>query len=136
MSIPLFVFGTLRRGKCNHHYLDGFYDRRLPAVLPGYTRVAPLMIDRRDGAEVDGELYFLTEVRYEKTLAGCDELEELPPGSLIGHEYERRLVRVMADGKAFDAWAYVQSSQSSPLSSSNHRRNEGCQPRCGIQRRY
>lgn len=113
MSTPLFVFGTLRRGHVNHHYLDGFYDRMIPAVLPGYARVAPLMIDRRDGVEVAGELYFLTESRYEKTLAGCDELEEIPPGTLIGHEYERRLVRVIAEGIMIDAWAYVQSS--SPL---------------------
>lgn len=116
MSIPLFVFGTLRRGHENHHYLDGFYDRMLSAVLPGYARVAPLMIDRCDGAEVVGELYFLTESRYEQTLAGCDALEEIPPGTLIGHEYERRRVRVMADETAIDAWAYVRSSSSSSSS--------------------
>lgn len=113
-SLPLFVFGTLRRGHENHHYLDGFYDRMIPAVLPGYVRVASLMIDRRNGAEVTGELYFLTASRYEKTLAGCDELEEIPPGTLIGHEYERRLVRVFAGDTAYDAWAYVRPSSSSP----------------------
>lgn len=107
MSIPLFVFGTLRRGEPNHHYLDGFYDRMLPAVLPGYVRVAPLMIAERDGAEVIGEVYFLTESRYDRTLAGCDELEEIPPGMLIGHEYERRLVRITTAEGSMDAWAYV-----------------------------
>lgn len=108
MSLPLFVFGTLRRGEPNHHYLDGFYDRMLPAVLDGYARVAPLMIARREGMEVIGEVYFLTEARYEKTLAGCDELEEIPPGKLVGHEYERRLVRIATAEGPLDAWAYVQ----------------------------
>lgn len=111
MSIPLFVFGTLRRGEPNHHYLDGFYDRVLPAVLSGYARIAPLMIAERDGAEVIGEVYFLTESRYDKTLAGCDELEEIPPGTLVGHEYERRLVRVTTDEGPLEAWAYVQPAR-------------------------
>lgn len=108
MSIPLFVFGTLRRGECNHHYLDGFYDRVLPGVLPEYGRVAPLMIARRAGAEVLGEVFFLTESRYEQTLAGCDTLEEIPPGALIGREYERRLVCITTSDGPLDAWAYVQ----------------------------
>ncbi len=111
MSIPLFVFGTLRRGEPNHHYLDGFYDRMLPATLKGYARIAPLMIALRGDGLVNGELYFLTETRYEKTLAGCDVLEEIPPGTLIGHEYERRLVIVQTTEGDFQAWAYVQPSQ-------------------------
>lgn len=108
MSIPLFVFGTLRRGEPNHHYLDGFYDRVLPATLPGYGRVAPLMIARQDGAKVDGEVFFLTPSRYSQTLSGCDELEEIPLGTLVGHEYERRLVRIHTSEGVLEAWAYVQ----------------------------
>ncbi len=107
MSLPLFVFGTLRRGEPNHHYLHGFYDRMQPAVLPGYARVAPLMIAPRADAEVIGEVYFLTEARYDKTLAGCDELEEIPPGTLIGHEYERRQVQIVTPDGPLEAWAYV-----------------------------
>lgn len=111
MSIPLFVFGTLRHGERNHHYLEGFYDRMLPAVLPGYERVAALMIAPCNAGHVDGELYFLTESRYDRTLAGCDELEEIPPGRLIGHEYERQLVQVTTSEGIFTAWAYVQPSR-------------------------
>lgn len=109
MSLTLFVFGTLRRGERNHHYLHGFYDRVLPAVLTGYARVAPLMIAPCPGGEVIGELYFLTESRAARTLAECDELEELVPGTLVGKEYERRCVCVVADGVTVEAWAYVQS---------------------------
>lgn len=108
MSTPLFVFGTLRRGEPNHHYLNGFYDRVLPAVLPGYERVAPLMIAPHEGSQVIGEVFFLTEDGYEQTLAGCDALEEIPPGQLIGHEYERRLVHITTAEGPREAWAYVQ----------------------------
>jgi gamma-glutamylcyclotransferase (GGCT)/AIG2-like uncharacterized protein YtfP len=105
--LPLFVFGTLRHDQGNHHYLHQHYDRWIPATLTGYTRVAELMIDRSPAGEVRGELYFLIRDQYDQTLAGCDELEELPPGQLIGHEYERRAVIVQTDEGTYTAWAYV-----------------------------
>jgi len=106
--LPLFVFGTLRRGQRNHHYLAGRYASVAPAVLPGYQRLHELMIARASGGVVDGELFELTPEIYDTTLAGCDELEEIPPGQLIGHEYERRLVTVETDQGTVQAWAYVQ----------------------------
>lgn len=109
MRWPLFVFGTLRRGELNHHYLDGRYAAMTPAVLHGYARVQPLMIAPTVGASVDGELYTLEPTGYDATLAGCDELEELVPGTLIGPEYERRQVEVITASGPVTAWAYVQS---------------------------
>jgi gamma-glutamylcyclotransferase (GGCT)/AIG2-like uncharacterized protein YtfP len=106
--LPLFVFGTLRRGKENHHFLDGHYERMISANLHGYGRIHPLMIDRKPDGIVDGELYFLKLDRYDETLAGCDELEEIPPGTLVGHEYERRRVTVESGDGTITAWAYVQ----------------------------
>jgi gamma-glutamylcyclotransferase (GGCT)/AIG2-like uncharacterized protein YtfP len=41
-------------------------------------------------------------------MAGCDELEEIPPGKLIGHEYQRKQVSVETAEGSFEAWAYVQ----------------------------
>jgi len=105
---PLFVFGTLRCGAENHHYLAGHFDRMLPVTLAGYQRIAPLMIAVRPNAEVLGELYFLKPDEYAATLAGCDELEELHPGQLVGHEYERKLVTVTTSEGPHAAWAYVQ----------------------------
>lgn len=105
-SLPLFAFGTLRRGETNHHYLAGAYDRVLAARVAGFARVEPLMIARQAGAAVDGELFFLTSATYAETLCGCDNLEELAPGSLIGHEYRRIAVRVQTDVGEFLAWAY------------------------------
>ncbi len=106
--LPLFVFGTLRYGHCNHHYLAGSYDRRLPATLRDYARVAELMIDRQPGAAVSGELFELTDSCYATTLAGCDDLEGIPRGQLRGDEYERRQVTVETPDGPRVAWAYVQ----------------------------
>ena len=81
-----------------------------PANLHGYARLHALMIaPARDGL-VDGELYFLNSFEYDATLAGCDELEEIPPGQLAGHEYERRRVTVGTSAGGVTAWAYVQAT--------------------------
>ena len=106
-TLPLFVFGTLRRGECNHHYLARAYDRVLAARLLGFARVEPLMIARQSGSAVDGELFFLTDATYSATLRECDRLEELTPGSLIGHEYRRIAVRAQTGSGEFIAWAYA-----------------------------
>lgn len=106
-QLPLFVFGTLRAGCENHHFLAGRFDHMTPAVLHDYERVAPLMIDRCAGAYVDGELYDLTPARYDETLANCDLLEEIPPGHLAGRDYERRQVQVETADGVRAAWAYV-----------------------------
>ena len=106
--LPLFVFGTLRRGHENHHYLEGHYQRVIPANLLGYARLHSLMIAQQESGLVEGELIYLKLDEYGATLAGCDDLEEIPPGQLIGHEYERRRVTVVTSAGDVVAWAYVQ----------------------------
>ena len=110
--LPLFVFGTLRLGHENHHYLDGHYEEMLAASLHGYARLHPLMIARQADGVVDGELFFIPDDEYEATLAGCDELEEIPPGQLVGREYQRKRVTVSTMNGLFEAWAYVQPEAS------------------------
>lgn len=106
-QLPLFTFGTLRTGHVNHQYLAGRFLRSIPARLIGYNRIAELMIAPADGGVVDGELFFLDLSRYAQTLAGCDELEEIPPGALRGAEYQRKRVTVQTAEGPVEAWAYV-----------------------------
>lgn len=105
-QLPLFTFGTLRRGECNHGYLAGAYDRVVTARLFGFAQVAPLMIARETNAMVEGEIFFLTPATFESTLSGCDRLEELPTDGLVGDEYRRIAVRVQTEIGEFIAWAY------------------------------
>jgi gamma-glutamylcyclotransferase (GGCT)/AIG2-like uncharacterized protein YtfP len=106
-SLPLFVFGTLRSGQCNHDLLRGRYDKRLQARLFGYERVGPLMIARRESGFVLGELFFLPSDLSEEIIADCDELEMLPPGETRGEWYERIVVTVSTPEGEFEAWAYA-----------------------------
>ena len=108
--LPLFVCGTLRHGHENHRYLDGHFEQMVPASLPGYARLHPLMIIPAREGTVDGELSCLNSFEYGLTLAGCDELEEIPLGQLAGHEYERRRVTVVTRAGDVTAWAYVQTT--------------------------
>ena len=108
--LPLFVFGTLRHGHVNHRFLDGHFERMISANLHGYERLHALMIAPAREGVVDGELYFLNSFEYDATLAGCDELEEIPLGQLAGHEYERRRVTVVTGAGDVTAWAYVQTT--------------------------
>lgn len=105
--LPLFVFGTLRRGQRNHHLLEGRYERMLPGRLRGFARIELLMIAREDGESVEGELYFLRSDQYAETLLDCDRLEGIAPGRDSGPEYRRMRVIVETSEGQRTAWAYV-----------------------------
>lgn len=111
-QLPLFVFGTLRRGRRNHRLLEGRFERMLPAVLSDFRRLHPLMIVHSPGDEVDGELYFLRRDCYDETLAECDLLEGIPPGSMVGQRYRRLQVTVQTAEGPRSAWAYVAADTS------------------------
>jgi len=109
--LPVFVFGTLRRGHENHCYLEGRYERVLSGTLEGFARVASShgypLIDRDESESVEGELYFLSENSYEEAMIDLDHLEGLPPGELIGEWYQRTVVKVRTSEREYSAWAYV-----------------------------
>ena len=107
--LPLFVFGTLCRGRRNYYLLEGRHERMLPAVLKDFRRLHPLMIVPSPGDEVDGELYFLRRDVHTETLADCDELEGIPRGATAGNRYCRRQVTVETAEGPRSAWAYVAS---------------------------
>ena len=106
-SLPLFVYGTLRQGQCNHHYLHGKYSRRLIANLPGFHRVHPIMVMKHPTASVAGELDFIKPELYRMVMEACDVLEELHPGQTIGLDYRRLCLPVETTEGIIDAWAYV-----------------------------
>src|SRR5579872_2072415 len=109
--LPLFVFGTLRRGEPNHHFLEGTFERWLPGTLRGYARIVAShgfpAIAPAIGAQVAGELFFIRPEIFVETLADCDLLEEIPPGELTGRFYRRAQVVVETATGIFTAWAYV-----------------------------
>lgn len=109
--LPLFVFGTLRRGESNHGYLSGRFDRVQPAVLRGFARTIaghgfPAIIFDGDGL-VEGEVFWLTPAMAAETLGNCDRLEDIQPGLMSGPYYRRARVMVESGGDRLIAWAYV-----------------------------
>ncbi len=110
-EFPLFVFGTLRRGESNHHFLAGHFDRWLPATLRDFQRTTAAHgfpgIVRSPGEHVVGELFFIRPAEFAETLRGCDLLEDILPGTLSGAYYQRAQVIVETGDGRFTAWAYV-----------------------------
>lgn len=112
--LPLFVYGTLRRGECNHDgYLAGRFVSVEPARLTDHARLVGshgyFVIRPDPGAVVTGELFFLTPANADETLERCDRLEEIPPGCLRGDWYMRRVVVVETADSRRRAWAYLEA---------------------------
>ncbi len=106
-QLPLFAFGTLRRGHSNHHLLTGRFTQVSRAVLPGFGRVQALMIAPNPQQQVAGELFHIKPERYRQTMKQIDQLEGIPAGQLTGALYRRIRVQVSTDLGRQEAWAYV-----------------------------
>ncbi|MCT9141474.1 gamma-glutamylcyclotransferase family protein, partial [Streptomyces violarus] len=113
MTLPFFVYGTLRPGEVNHDlFLRGRTRSEEPgrladAVLyagPGY----PYAVEEPGGGEVNGELVTALPESYGALLAELDRLEDYVPGDprSLYVRVERKIVR-NADGAAVRAWVYV-----------------------------
>ena len=113
MTLPFFVYGTLRPGEVNHDLLllgrtrSEEAARLADAVLyqgPGY----PYAVEEPGGGPVSGELVTALPEAYEELLAELDRLEEYVPGDprSLYVRVERKVVRE-ADGAAVRAWVYV-----------------------------
>jgi gamma-glutamylcyclotransferase (GGCT)/AIG2-like uncharacterized protein YtfP len=101
-GVHVAVYGTLKRGQCNHHWLRG-------ACFEGRTRVAGLELynlgeypmavpTRRPHASIHAEIYRVDDAG----LAHLDVLEDYP------RLYDRRR-RPTADGRL--AWIYLGTSE-------------------------
>ncbi len=110
-ELPLFVFGTLRRGESNHHVLAGRYERWLPATLRDFKRTTAAhgfpQVVRSPGDHVTGELFIIRLRDFAETLRRCDILEGIPPGKLVGAYYQRARVAVETAAGSVTAWAYI-----------------------------
>jgi gamma-glutamylcyclotransferase (GGCT)/AIG2-like uncharacterized protein YtfP len=113
VTLPFFVYGTLRPGEVNHGlFLRGRTRSEEPgrladAVLyegPGY----PYAVEEPGGGAVSGELVTALPEAYAGLLAELDRLEEYVPGDprSLYERVERKVVRD-TDGAAVLAWVYV-----------------------------
>ncbi|CAL9444646.1 gamma-glutamylcyclotransferase family protein [Streptomyces sp. NPDC057837] len=113
MSLPFFVYGTLRPGEVNHGlFLRGRTCSEEPGRLadtvlyegPGY----PYAVEEPGGGVVRGELVTARPEAYPGLLAELDRLEEYVPGDprSLYVRVERKVVRE-ADGVGVRAWVYV-----------------------------
>ncbi|MFJ4684759.1 gamma-glutamylcyclotransferase family protein [Streptomyces sp. NPDC088789] len=111
MTLPFFVYGTLRPGEPNHDaFLRGRTGAEEPARLtgavlydgPGYPYAVP-----EPGGVVRGDLVTALPDAYEALLTTLDELEEYVPGDPRSL-YERAVCEVTreTDGTAVRAWVY------------------------------
>ena len=97
MCVLLFVYGTLKRN-CPAHYLLSNAKYLGKAILPGYTLLidgVPYAVQSNGNCQVRGELYDVPEKQFRK----LDRYE--------GMFYQRRAVKVIADGKELEAQAYI-----------------------------
>jgi gamma-glutamylcyclotransferase (GGCT)/AIG2-like uncharacterized protein YtfP len=113
VTLPFFVYGTLRPGEVNHDlFLRGRTRSEVPgrlsgAVLyegPGY----PYAVEEPGDGVVYGELVTAHPETYAELLAELDRLEDYVPGDprSLYERVERKVVRD-ADGAAVRAWVYV-----------------------------
>ncbi|MRI83320.1 MAG: gamma-glutamylcyclotransferase [Nitratiruptor sp.] len=103
MRPKLFVYGTLKRGLANHHFLHqatylGQAHTLDPYPLIAPKRIYPYLIDAPgEGHLVRGELYQIDLA----TLKQIDRLEEYPT------YYTRKLIPILdSQGDLHEAWTY------------------------------
>lgn len=104
----VFVYGTLRRGEENAHYLRGAEAISLAAVAVGRLvdtgRGYPALVPDHDpGRKVIGELYVVDADR----LVTLDELEDYYGSGDSRNEYDRIMASVETEWGTAEAWIYV-----------------------------
>lgn len=105
-ALPLFVYGTLRRGESAEDLVARAVTRRAPARAKGRLLAIgapyPAAVFSPEAAEhVDGELMWLAPGSYAATLDRVDEYENVP------FLFRRIAITVESEGAAVEAWAYT-----------------------------
>ena len=108
-TIPVFVYGTLKRGHGNHRAMEGATFLGEAQTVERYAlHVQGLpMVDRNNPVSpIHGELYLVDSA----TFADLDRLEGHP------RFYRRQLTRVvLADGAIRAAWMYFIEKPDGPI---------------------
>lgn len=102
--LPLFTYGTLKRGKAGSSLLRNAVERKERAVARGrYLSTGEPVTAVRfgdEGTEIRGELYWLNAETYEKTIEALDRYEGVP------HLFERVEIIVKGRTGPVSAFAY------------------------------
>jgi gamma-glutamylaminecyclotransferase len=97
----LFVYGTLKRGRENHHWLSGQRFVAEARTAPGYRMFDlggyPGLVRDAGGLSIEGEIWEVDE----PGLARLDVLEDIEGG-----EYERVLID-LDDGSRVEGYLYL-----------------------------
>jgi len=110
-EIPVFVYGTLKKGLSNHHYLEGGNATFLGQAITKkrfalYADLYPYVYPKEAISHIKGEVYLVDK----ETLARLDALEEHPDW------YYREKTRViLEDGREMDAFIYFHDEPSGRL---------------------
>ncbi|UXY14527.1 gamma-glutamylcyclotransferase [Chitiniphilus purpureus] len=97
--VPVFVYGTLKRGGWNHRWLNGAPCLGEAVTVECYSLYAhhyPFLVCSEPRYPVRGELYAVDAA----TLRNLDELEGHP------HDYMRQQIAVHGPHGPMQAWAY------------------------------
>ena len=104
--LPIFVYGTLRRGESAEDLVARDVSRRAPArakgrlLQIGAPYPAAVFLSDATGY-VDGELMWLAPAAYDAALDRVDEYENVP------FLFRRITITVESEGGAVEAWAYT-----------------------------
>jgi gamma-glutamylcyclotransferase (GGCT)/AIG2-like uncharacterized protein YtfP len=110
-AVPVFVYGTLRRGQHNHRLLRGRTVAEHPAVLPGHAlhdAGLPYVVPGTAEDRVAGELMVVRPSEYAEALQALDWLEGYRPGQSSHYVRVRATVQLRdgAQEQHVEAWVY------------------------------
>ncbi|MFS0558446.1 gamma-glutamylcyclotransferase family protein [Brevibacillus sp. 179-C9.3 HS] len=109
-KLPVFVYGTLLAGFCNHeNYVKPYTHQATPATIQGEIYHLPAGYPGllKGEQKVVGEMIMFAPEVYEQALAGLDELETYYGEGDSRNEYERIIVPATLEGTGEVVNVYV-----------------------------